>query len=198
MSDYWERRENKNAELMNSVRAANERRRVMMRLDNRIKRIKNDYLGQNDWRKVKIEIERRGGTWVAENGTKFFLQDNIIFGYTRENGISTLLLSAFDAPVPYIAELTVDMQFVQPGKRVDFLRELNKDVERKMKAEKEADIIPIVRHDWLTKISQKRWGTLDWKSHMKPTRATLDSPKRRGKDFDENLIYPGDTFEIIH
>jgi len=61
------------------------------------------------------------------------------------------------------------------------------------------EIIVIVKGDWLTKISYKRWGTFEWRRYLKPTQRTIDKRKEKGEhfDFDEDLIYPGDTFEVI-
>ena len=59
------------------------------------------------------------------------------------------------------------------------------------------EIIVIVKGDWLTKISYKRWGTFDWQRYLKPTERTLEKRKEKGEVFDEDLIYPKDTFEVI-
>jgi hypothetical protein len=58
-------------------------------------------------------------------------------------------------------------------------------------------LITIIKDDWLTKISRKRWGTDDWERHLAPTQETLDRRTQKGQAFDPNLIYPGDTFEVI-
>jgi hypothetical protein len=58
------------------------------------------------------------------------------------------------------------------------------------------EVIRIRSKDWLTKISKSRWGDLDWKKYLRETKQTKGL-KRRRKVFNPNLIYPGDTFEII-
>ena len=168
----------------------------LKRLENRIKVLKNSYQGQNDWRKVKIEIQKRGGKWVAENGDTFLLIDNAIYTCTNEEGTGTIMITAYEAPIPYVAELTIDMQFVRPENRKKFLAELNKEIMAKPKTGQQTEIIFIVEKDWLSKISMKRWGTKHWKNHLEPTQMTLNSPKRRGRPFNEDLIYPGDTFIV--
>jgi hypothetical protein len=59
------------------------------------------------------------------------------------------------------------------------------------------EIIVIVHDDWLTKISQRRWGTFEWHRYLRPTPATLDARRQRGEAFNPDLIYPGDTFEVL-
>jgi hypothetical protein len=168
------------------------------RLEKRIRMLKNSIQGQNDWRTIKFEIQKRGGKWVAENGMTYILKDNAIYAYTKESGISNVLIMAYEAPIPYMAELTIDMQFVQPENRNKILEELNKEILKKPKAGPQIEIITIVDKDWLSKISLKRWGTIHWKNHLEPTQATLNSPKRMGRPFntDGDLIYPGDTFIV--
>ncbi len=58
-------------------------------------------------------------------------------------------------------------------------------------------MLTIVKDDWLSKITLKRWKTIYWDRHLKPTQETLDNRKQRGESFNPDLIYPGDTFEII-
>lgn len=58
------------------------------------------------------------------------------------------------------------------------------------------EVIRIKSKDWLTKISKSRWGDLDWTKYLRATKQTT-ALKRRRKVFNPNLIYPGDTFEII-
>ena len=168
----------------------------LKQLENRIRVLKNSYQGQNDWRKVKIEIEKRGGKWVAENGDTYLLIDNASYAYTKEDGIGTLLIMAYEAPIPYMAELTIDLQYVRPENRRKFLEELNKEIMKKPKTGPHTEIIVIVEKDWLSKISMKRWGTIHWRNHLEPTQMTLDSRKRSGRPFNPDLIYPGDTFIV--
>jgi len=59
------------------------------------------------------------------------------------------------------------------------------------------EIVVIVHDDWLTKISQRRWGTFEWHRYLRPTPATLDARRQRGEAFNPDLIYPGDTFEVL-
>ena len=107
-----------------------------------------------------------------------------------------------DPETEFSAELCIDIT----SKAV--LRELEKTVNAtKKKVEKKAVtaeeareeviLITIVQDDWLTKISRKRWGVDDWKHHLKPTQETLDRRSQKGQAFDADLIYPGDTFEVI-
>ena len=203
MSDYWERRDKKNRELMDGVRARNERRRTIARLEKKIRILKKSYRGQNDWRRAKAEVMKHGGTWRAENGLTFVLRDNVLYVYYSEKSQSKMSIIAYDAPIPYTAELDVDIMSSQPGKPKMKLEDLNKEIERKVKAGTKApgpavERIVIVEKDWLSKISLKRWGTMEWKLHLKPTQETLNSPKRRVKGFHEDLIYPGDIFEVKH
>lgn len=60
------------------------------------------------------------------------------------------------------------------------------------------EIIVIVKGDWLTKISYKRWGTFDWGAHLKPTERTLQKRAEKGEAFHPDLIYPGDTFVVTN
>ena len=59
------------------------------------------------------------------------------------------------------------------------------------------EIIRIVKGDWLTKLSQTRWGSWDWQRYLKPTPETLAKRKKKGEPFDPHWIHPGDTFEVI-
>lgn len=166
------------------------------RLEKRIRMLKNSYQGQNDWRRVKAEIQKRGGKWVAENGITYQIIDNAIYAFTRESGISNVLIMAYDAPIPYMAELTIDLQYVRPENRSKFLLELNKEIMKKPKAGPQIEFITIVEKDWLSKISLKRWRTIHWQNHLEPTQNTLNSPKRMGRPFNPDLIYAGDTFLV--
>jgi hypothetical protein len=165
------------------------------RLEKRIKRLKKSYGEQNDWRSARIAIQRRGGKWKADNGTIFEVRDGVVYQYFSEAGISMVVIAAYDAPIPYVAQLDIDLQFVSPEKRRKFLEDLDKEV-RNQAAGPQAEMIVIVEKDWLSKISQKRWGTINWKQHLKPTQMTLAARKRRNERFDPDVIYPGDTFEV--
>jgi hypothetical protein len=107
-----------------------------------------------------------------------------------------------DPETEFSAELCVDITSKAA------LRELEKTVrDTKKQAEKrpvaseevvlEIILITIIKDDWLTKISRKRRGTDDWESHLKPTQETFDKRSQKGQAFDADLIYPGDTFEVI-
>ena len=171
------------------------------RLEKRIRLLKNSYRGQNDFRRARVEIEKRGGTWRADNGLTYELRDSVIYVYYGEKGSSKMNIIAYDAPIPYTAELDVDIQSSRPGKPRMTLKELNKEIEKRVTkgtkpASPPAEIIIIIKDDWLSKISQQRWGTVFWENHLQPTQMTLNSPKRKGKPFDADLIYPGDSFEV--
>ena len=173
------------------------------RLEKRIKLLKNSYRGQNDFRKARFEIQKRGGKWKADNGLTYELRNNVIYVYYGEIGSSMMTIIAYDAPIPYTAQLDVDIQSSRPGKPKMTLEDLNKEIEKKVtKGTKPTspptEIIIIVEKDWLSKISQQRWGTTEWKNHLQPTQMTLNSPKRKGKPFNADLIYPGDSFEVTH
>jgi len=166
------------------------------RLEERIRLLKNDYRSRNDWNRVRIEIEKHGGKWVAENGTVYELRDGVIYQYFSESGVTNLVITALDALVPYVAELDYDLQFATPDKRKKLLEELQKEITEYEKPRQQAEIIVIVERDWLSKISQKRWRTMQWEKHLRPTQMTLDSRKLRNEKFNPDLIYPGDTFEV--
>jgi hypothetical protein len=167
------------------------------RLEERIRRLSNDVQSRNDWRKVRIEIEKRGGRWEAENGIVFELRDGVIYQFLSEHreGVSRLTVTAVDAPVPFVAELDLDLQGTPPDKRAALLNELMNTAAQV--APKKAKLVVIVPGDWLSKISLARWGSIDWMKHLKPTTMTLDARKAKGKRFDPHWIYPGDTFEVI-
>jgi hypothetical protein len=59
------------------------------------------------------------------------------------------------------------------------------------------EIIVVQDKDWLSKISLTRWGTVKWEPFLKPTTATLERRRKKNEDWDPNLIYPGDTFEVL-
>jgi hypothetical protein len=166
------------------------------RLEERIKRLKHDALATNSWRRLKIEIERHGGKWRAANGTTFELKDGAIYQYLSDfkQGVSSLVVTNLDAQVPYVAVLELDMQGTPPEKRKALLEELEHTAE---KMNRESEIVVIVNNDWLSKISQARWGTTDWRRHLKPTEATYASRRAMARPFNEDLIYPGDSFEVV-
>jgi hypothetical protein len=170
---------------------------VMKRLEERIRRLNNDIQSRNDWRKVRIEIEKRGGRWEAENGIIFELRDGVIYQFISDyrEGVSQTVVTGVDAPVPFVAELDMDLQGTPPDRRAALVQELMSTAARA--TARKAKIVVIVPGDWLTKISKARWGSLDWMKHLKPTQMTLDARKAKGKRFDPHWIYPGDTFEVM-
>ena len=167
------------------------------RLEERIRHLKNDTIARNNWRKLRIEIEKRGGKWRAENGMVFELRDGAIYQYMsdHEEGVSGLVITSLDALEPYVAVLDMDLQGVPPSKRQGLLEELDAMASEDIKPP--VDMVVIVEGDWLSKISLQRWGTVHWKRHLKPTKMTLESRKKMGKKFNPDLIYSGDTFEVI-
>ena len=165
------------------------------RLADRIKRLKNDTYARNNWRRARIEIERKGGKWRADNGMVFELRDGVMYQYLSDHkeGVSNLIITALDAPIPYVAVLDIDLQGTPPEKRQALLEELEATAKN---LQTETEFVVIIDEDWLSKISLARWGTTDWKQHLIPTRMTLESRKARGKPFNPDLIYSGDTFEV--
>lgn len=168
----------------------------LKRLEERIRRLKSDALARKQWHELKMEIERHGGKWRAENGLVFELVDGAIYQYVADSkeGVSQLVITAMDAEVPYVASLEYDLQGTPPERRKDLLRELA-DTAKKTTGQA-VEVVTVVKGDWLTKISLARWNTLDWKRHLKPTELTLNTRKIKGIPFNPDLIYPGDTFEI--
>ena len=119
----------------------------MAELDARIKRLKADANSRNDWRRARIEIEKHGGRWRADNGTVFELRDGAIYQFMTENGVSNLIISAVDAPVPYIASLDIDAQDLTPERRRAILKELEGMATQQNTP---AEFVVIVEDDWLT------------------------------------------------
>lgn len=166
---------------------------------------------ENDWIETKKFLSGKGGKWKADNGTTFLLHEGVVYQYTSEFGLSSILIIDRDGRIkgiPLVAELTLDMQHVRPGNRGNFLKELLQEEDRnrnrrergpkkRIHEKPRAEVIVIKEEDWLSKISKKRWGTIHWEQHMKPTEATRNSAKRLSTGFQEDLIYPGDTFEVI-
>ena len=166
----------------------------LARLEEKIRRLKVDARAGQDWRRLRMEIERHGGKWKADNGVFYEVVDGVIYQSLTEDGVTQVLVTALDAEIPYVASLDMDLQGTPPDKRRAMISELNQEVSR---AAAPTEIIVIVEKDWLSKLSRARWGTIRWERHLRPTKMTLDSRKARGRAFDPNLIYPGDTFEVI-
>ena len=170
---------------------------VVKHLEERIRRLKQDHYAHEDWMKVRREIEKKGGRWRAENGVTFELRDGAIYQYLADQaeGVSQLIVTNLDASVPYVAEMSLDLQGTPPSARAALLKELG---ERAAKVpHRPVSIITIVQGDWLTKISKARWNTLNWQLHLRPTAMTLKARRSRGRLFNPDVIYPGDTFEVI-
>jgi hypothetical protein len=170
---------------------------IVKRLEERVRRLKHDHYAHKDWQKVRLEIEKRGGRWRAENGMTFELRDGAIYQYLSDHvqGVSQLIVTNLNAPVPYVAELDMDLQGTPPSARFALLKELS-DLATRVPTPP-IRLITIVKGDWLSKISQARWGTIQWQRYLKPTPQTLAARRACGKPFNPDLIYPGDTFEII-
>ena len=166
------------------------------KLEKRIKRLKADVQARNDWLKLRREIEKHGGKWRADNGMVYVLKDGVIYQYASEfeQGVSNLVITSLDGPVPFVAVLDHDLQGTPPHKRKALLRELEQQV--KKNPAPAVELIHIVEGDWLSKISESRWGTIHWQQHLKPTEMTLLARKKKNMRFDEDLIYPGDTFQV--
>ena len=161
-----------------------------------VRRLKSDAYANKYWNKTKIMIERHGGKWRAENGMVFELHDGAIFQYLTDHkeGVSSLIVTNLAAEIPYVAVLEMDMQGVPPEKRAALLADLE-ETAKKLRTQKE--FVVIVEGDWLSKITMARWGTTNWRQHLKETQMTVDSRKVVGKKFNPDLIYSGDTFEVI-
>lgn len=170
---------------------------VVKGLEDRIRRLKSDAIARQDWFRLRIEIEKQGGRWEAPNGLVFELKDGAIYQYLSDykERVSQLVVTCLDAPVPYVAELSLDLQGTPPAKRSSLLKELS-DAAAKLSSPP-SEVVVIVKKDWLTKISLARWGTINWKRHLKPTEMTHKARRARGRKFNPDLIYPGDTFEVI-
>ena len=101
------------------------------RLEKRIRLLKNAYRGQNDFRTARIEIQKRGGRWKAENGLTYLLRDGVIYVISSGGGITKTTIIAYDAKIPYTAELSTDLQSVRPEDRIKMLEELNQAIEQR-------------------------------------------------------------------
>ena len=167
------------------------------RLTERIRLLKTDLQSTKDWRRLRIEIEKRGGRWVAENGVVYELHEGVIYQalLDRGEGVTEVTITGLDAPEPFVAELDMDLQGTPPDKRAALIRELVSAATRAPKAK--CELVWIIPGDWLSKIALARWGTTHWQSHLRPTEMTLNARKAKGKAFNPDLIYPGDTFEVI-
>jgi len=160
---------------------------------------------------LKQKIQSEGGKWKAPNGIIYGLtKEGWVYQYLAEykEGVAQTTITALDAKPPFIAIIHTDLQGVAPKKRAALLKELAGMAKRRKKprpkkptaptpAPKGPELVVVVDKDWLTKISLARWNTLEWHLHLKPTQMTLAARAKKGEKFDKNLIYPGDTFEVI-
>lgn len=184
------------------------------RLVKRIRELSSDVRSRSDYTKLKKKIYEEGGKWRAPNGITYGLtKEGWVYQYITEHkeGVAQTTIVALDAVPPFIAVLHTDLQFANPKKREEILKELEVMVKRHKQPRphkpkkpasttpqpKATEIIVIVDKDWLSKISLARWGTIEWHRHLKPTEITLAARAKQGKKFNEDLIYPGDTFEVI-
>ena len=180
----------------------------------RIRELKADARSKTDYTKLKQKIEKEGGTWRAPNGITFGLtKEGWVYQYLAEHeeGLAQTTIVALNAVPPFVAVIHTDLQAATPQKRRAILRELEIMVKRRKKPPLRKpeeptvmppqppapEIIAIVDKDWLSKISMARWGTIEWRRHLKPTEMTLAARAQKGVKFHEDLIYPGDTFEVI-
>lgn len=167
-------------------------------LERKLNRLKADAYSMNNWRQLRFKIEQHHGRWIAPNGIVFELKDGVVYQYLGDSkeGVSELIITALDAEVPYVAVLALDLQGTPPEKRKALLEELNEEAKRSQSAT--LNRITIVEGDWLSKISEARWGDKHlWRKKLQPTPLTLKSPKRYGRKYHHDLIYPGDTFDIV-
>lgn len=176
------------------------------KLEDRIRSLKADALARESWMQLRREIERHGGRWDAPNGMVFLLRDGAIHQYLADagEGVGNLVITALDAPEPYVAELHVDLQAARPQDRARLLEDLAHEQLQRAQLPAPArdpgppvELVTIVEGDWLSKITKKRWGTTAWRLHLQPTAMTIASREVRGRKFHEDLIYPGDTFEVV-
>lgn len=191
--------------------AAKNRSEIVKNLEKRIRSLKSDVGSKTDFRELKRKIEQQGGTWRAPNGLTFGLtKEGWVYQFLSEpkQGVAQTTIVALDADPPFVAVLHLDFQFVPPEKRKAYLKEMM-DMAKRRKPPKPQkptastpnpagpEIIVVVDKDWLSKRSLARWGTIEWHRHLKPTQLTLAARAKKGQKFHEDLIYPGDTFEVI-
>lgn len=188
------------------------------KLVKRIQALSSDARSKNDFTKLRQKIYQEGGKWRAPNGITYGVtKEGWVYQYLTEHkeGVAQTTIVALDAVPPFIAVLHTDLQFADPKKRKAILKELEIMAKRRRKPPPQKpvkptattapppkppaapEIIIIVDKDWLSKISLARWGTIEWRRHLQPTKITLAARAKQGKKFDEDLIYPGDTFAVI-
>jgi len=75
--------------------------------------------------------------------------------------------------------------------------DLRKKIQRnKKRPRKLRHVITIVNKDWLSKISWKRFKSIKWSEFLELTDKTRQDRKKLNLAWNENRIYPGDTFWI--
>jgi len=175
-----------------------------------------DIRSRNDFRKLRQKIYAEGGKWRSPAGITFGVtKDGWIYQYVTEQkeGVARTMIVALDADPPFMAVLETDLQGVAPERREALLKELSAMAKKRKEPppgkpqgpiasppqpiESEIIVIEIKDKDWLSKITLARWGTTKWQRHLKPTQLTLAARRQKGEPFNPNLIYPGDTFEVI-
>jgi hypothetical protein len=190
-----------------------EKSAVEKKLVKRIRALSEEVRSKSDYTKLKKKIYDQGGKWVAPNGVTYGVtKEGWVYEYLSDHdeGLAQTTIVALDAVPPFIAVIHTDLQFVDPEKRDAILKELEVMAKRHREPPvkpakpetatsqpESSEIITIVEKDWLSKITLARWGTIEWRRHLKPTQMTLAARAKKGEKFDEDLIYPGDTFEVI-
>ena len=163
---------------------------------------------------MRQKIYAEGGKWRSPAGITFGVtKEGWIYQHLTEHkeGVARTMITALDADPPFMAVLETDLQGVPPEKREALLKELSVLAKKRKEPPPtkpqeptvptpqpiESEIIVVVDKDWLSKITLARWGTKEWRRHLKPTQLTLAARKQKGQPFHEDWIYPGDTFEVI-
>jgi len=180
----------------------------------RIKCLGEDVGSRNDFRALRQKIYKEGGKWEAENGITFGVtEQGWVYQHLTDykEGVAQTTITALDARPPFIAIIHTDLQGVAPKKRAALLHELSVMAKRRKKPRPSQPkrpagsapqapgpkIVTVVEKDWLSKISLTYWKTTEWHRYLKPTQMTLAARAKKGEEFDPDLIYEGDTFEVI-
>jgi hypothetical protein len=163
---------------------------------------------------LRQKIYAEGGKWRSPAGITFGVtKEGWIYQHLTEQkeGVARTMITALDADPPFMAVLETDLQGVPPEKREALLKELSAMAKKRKEPPPgkppkptaatpqpiKSEIIVIVDKDWLSKITLARWGTIKWRRHLRPTQLTLAAREQKGEPFNQHLIYPGDTFEVI-
>lgn len=164
----------------------------------------SDYKGVN-LRPLKVEPGTREEVVDSAKNTRMVVerrQDGMYYWLIETLDGKQSCEGVYDPDTSFSGEICVDITSKAA------LRELEKMVKTTSKPkpkkpggtpqpQDKREVIFIVKADWLTKISEARWGNWDWKRYLKPTPETLDKRRKKGELFDPDWIYPGDTFEVI-